>query len=236
MVGGTPKSGHYHVWRWTTGSHMCDIKPTSCDSACSKSSPLSRARRASVPSACTTFTTFLPIQHAIRSHTRQPTEEDQMRNTCKESCTDDNLVLQDQVNIDIDLTIFVAQRKLQQILQKCTVFAELSEDDSTRIARAMEALDVSEGTKIIAQGDEGDCMYFLSFGSFKCYDEPTGKVYQVYQEEGDIASVSSHCSSISLEPRQSSLRKIQHFGNHTNTTFSCAYKIVPFTILLRSSS
>lgn len=48
------------------------------------------------------------------------------------------------------------------------MFNALDENELNIVLDAIEIVEVMDGTVVIKEGDQGDCMYVLSEGSLKC--------------------------------------------------------------------
>lgn len=81
---------------------------------------------------------------------------------------------------------YLLQKKLKRFLKACPVFSACSSDDRGRIANNMVEVDVSEGEKIIEQGQQGSAMYFLDEGSFEAMNVETGDVFMTYSKKGSF--------------------------------------------------
>ena len=74
------------------------------------------------------------------------------------------------------------------------MFKELDEKEFNIVINAIEEVKVNAGSKVITEGDQGDCMYVLENGSLNCTKVFPGnkeatllKVYQPGEGFGELA-------------------------------------------------
>ncbi|CEM06144.1 unnamed protein product [Vitrella brassicaformis CCMP3155] len=84
--------------------------------------------------------------------------------------------------------------RIQAVLEQSFLFRNLEEKDMKTVIDAMQEKVVSAGTRIIQQGDDGDCLFVVESGTIDCYkkfpgedDEKLVKVCQSGDAFGELA-------------------------------------------------
>jgi cAMP-dependent protein kinase regulator len=79
-------------------------------------------------------------------------------------------------------------------MSQAFMFSALDPAEQTVVIDAMEEKQISAGTKVIVQGDDGDCMYLIDSGQLDCYrratkdgDDKKIKAYQPGEAFGELA-------------------------------------------------
>lgn len=72
------------------------------------------------------------------------------------------------------------KERIKAVLQKSFLFASLDSKDFDIVIGAMVEKSCETGTRIIEQGDDGDCLYVVESGQMNCYKkQPDGEEKQV---------------------------------------------------------
>ena len=92
---------------------------------------------------------------------------------------------------DKSYDVFLEQQRRRKMLEQCSVFENMPKADMARLVEVMEEVEMdSPDQQVLKQGDKADSMFFVSAGSFECYDEDTGEVLRVCQEGDHFGELS----------------------------------------------
>lgn len=65
--------------------------------------------------------------------------------------------------------------RIQKVLAESFLFASLEATDLGVVIDAMQELNVEQGTRLIEQGDDGDCLYVIEEGQMNCFKKQDGE-------------------------------------------------------------